>query len=288
MRLAIAGKCMKQMVWVALYTLALSSAQERSWAENASLHFQTPLSSLLTGCDAKPSDMPPDAAKQPIHDFCHLVKGSHLQIDKAERTEVISGNMQPQLLVQALRALLQDENYALIFTTDAGAREVSPPRHIVEVRIFPRTAEETPVLFRVAADGPETETTAERLEQIAIEAEHPDDRIEALASLTELGDANAEAVLLSFRVLHNDSSAAVREVAMDILLDLRGLDVYDVISKAAIEDPSPLLRIQALDNLVDLSRGSMLDALEAALLQALEDQDRRVSEHAEKLLTALE
>src|SRR5688572_22097024 len=121
MRLAIAGQCMKQMVWVALYTLTLWSVLGRSWAENPSFHFQTPLSALVAGCNSKPSDMPPDAVEQPIQDFCRLMKDARLQIDKAERTEVISGNIQPQRLVQALRALLRDENYALILKTDAGA-----------------------------------------------------------------------------------------------------------------------------------------------------------------------
>lgn len=277
---------MRQAAWVTLSALALCGVVEPGWAENDSLRFQAPLAPLLTGCDANPSDTPLDATQQTVRDFCRLVQNAHVQINKAKRAEMVSGDVQPQLLVQALRELLRDENYALIFTTECGAQGMSTPRAIVEVRIFSHSGRKTPVRRQAAADS--VETTAERLERTAIEAEHPENRIEALASLTELGDANAEAALLSFRLLHNDNAAAVREAAMEVLFDLRGQDVYDVISKTAIEDPSPQLRIKALENLVDLSSGSMSNALEAALLQALEDQDMRVSEHAKQLLATLQ
>ncbi|ETX06431.1 HEAT repeat domain-containing protein [Candidatus Entotheonella palauensis] len=301
MMLAIAGKCMRQMLWTALCTLALWSVVERGWAEiseTTEIRFQAPLAPLLTGCGAKSSDTL-DTGNQAIHKFCRLVKSSRVQLKKTQRAEVISGTIHPQLLVQALKELLRDENYAIIITTGPRTNETSPPRDLAEVRIFSHTAGELPPPLQAIANRPEIETaeertadepatSAERLEQRATEAENPEDRIEALESLTELGDADAEAVLLSFRLLHNDNAVEVREAAMNVLFDLRGQDVYDVISKAAIEDPSPLLRVKALDNLVDLSDRSMRNALEAALLQALEDQDRRVSEHAEKLLTTLE
>jgi hypothetical protein len=188
-------------------------------------------------------------------------------------------------MVQALRELLRDENYVLIFTTESGIQEASPLHNIVKVRIFPRTAQEKPMPLQATADGPET--TVERLERTAIEAENPEERLQALASLTQLDNAHEEAVLLSLRLLHNDSVAVVREAAMNVLSDLRGLDAYDIISRAAQEDPSPLLRIQALESLAVLSRESMPHALEASLLRALEDQDIRVSDHAERLLTTI-
>ncbi|ETX01454.1 MAG: hypothetical protein ETSY1_07305 [Candidatus Entotheonella factor] len=293
---------MKQISCAVLFTLALWGAVERSSAENTTateIRFQAPLAPLLTSCGTKPSEAF-DTVNPIVDDFCRLVNSSRAQSDQAKRAEMIVGNIQPKRLVQALKELLRDENYALIITNEPRLSEALPPRAIIQVRMFSRTAPETTVPRQAVTDRPEVETaadeqavdeaetTAERLERTATEAENPEDRIEALASLTALGDANIEAVLLSFRLLHHDNEPAVREAAMNVLLDLRGQDVYDVISKAATEDPSPLLRIKALENLVALSEGSLSNALEAALLQALEDQDKRVSEHAEKLLATLQ
>lgn len=251
-----------------------------SWGEDADAGWYPASSLLLSASDDTLTVEVRGVPLGAILDELGRQTAITVRVEDSVAEEEIQTEFRNLPLDEGIRRLLQGQSYILIYADATSAGESRAGSDVREIRVLKRGVPHEPNRNGVA----NLPGVTGRLQASTLERWKAADAKARIETLGDLADHDQEQLVAALALAIEDDDPGVREFALEVMEDMDQILPITLLAEVALRDPSPELRMVALDLLADGGQEAALTPLELAV----QDSDPRVSELAQELLADLE